>query len=230
MHLRKGLPARGISPLGRNDEPLAPDTERGQIDYAVAPQVQDALARVRTDLDSFSEVEAYSLSLYGYRMASHELSEPATATYEWQLEGGAAEKLGAALASPAPALLKQLGVANKRFMKASALDGRVRAISAVAGLLVLGALGYLAYRLYEPATGDVPAWTLIVAVLLPTVLLHLYLKQKFRVKAFYWLADRLYTYLVPVLMTPFLWIGAKVILATNGAFLAAGRIERVTES
>ncbi len=229
MHLRKGLPARGISPLGVNDEPLAPDTELGQIDYGVAPQAQAALSRVRTDLDSFSEVEAYGLSLYGHRMASRELPEPATASYEWQLEGGAAEKLGSALASPGPALEKQLAVASKRFMKASALDGRVRAVSAAAGLLVLAALGYAGYLLYEPATGDVPAWTLIVAVVLPGVLVGLYMKQKFRIKAFYRFADWLYTWLVPVLLAAPLWVGAKVILLTNGAFLAAGRIDRVTD-
>jgi NTE family protein len=42
--------------------------------FHVNPQVQESLSLMRTDLDAFTEVEAYSLMLDGYRMSEHELS------------------------------------------------------------------------------------------------------------------------------------------------------------
>ncbi|HET8672556.1 MAG TPA: patatin-like phospholipase family protein [Thermoleophilaceae bacterium] len=69
LHLRKGLPRRVLGPL--------PDSA-GQLDPAeqfdVSPAVQARLARVRTDLDAFSDVEACSLMLDGYRMVDGQVT------------------------------------------------------------------------------------------------------------------------------------------------------------
>ena len=78
MHLRKGISGFARAPVGKNGEPLAPprreppDDFRGER-FGVHPEIQDFLSKVRTDLDSFSEVEAYSLMLDGYRMAGPNL-------------------------------------------------------------------------------------------------------------------------------------------------------------
>ena len=45
----------------------------GARSYGVAPRVQLLLSEVRTDLDSFSEVEAHALAAYGYAMSAIEL-------------------------------------------------------------------------------------------------------------------------------------------------------------
>lgn len=69
LHLRKGLARRVLEPL--------PDTA-GELDpreqFDVSPAVQARLARVRTDLDAFSDVEACSLMLDGYRMVDGQLT------------------------------------------------------------------------------------------------------------------------------------------------------------
>ena len=118
VHLRKGLPARGISPLGLDGKPLARTTELGTIDYQVAPQVQDRLARVRTDLDSFSEVEAYSLSLYGYLMACRRAARAAAADLRVAAGrargGGAARRDARARARPISASSRSPGSASAR--------------------------------------------------------------------------------------------------------------------
>ncbi|HYI98375.1 MAG TPA: tetratricopeptide repeat-containing protein [Thermoleophilaceae bacterium] len=75
IHLRKGLgePPRDWldcpDPYERADDVLA-DGEPSD-DYGIPPGVQALLARMRTDLDAFSELEAYALMLSGYRMARH---------------------------------------------------------------------------------------------------------------------------------------------------------------
>ena len=43
----------------------------------------------------------------------------------------------------------------------------------------------------------------------------------------YVLADGLYTWLVPAILAPVLWLGAKVTLWASPKFLAAGRIASV---
>lgn len=50
---------------GQDDEPLT--------EYGIPKQAQELLAGIRTDLDSFSEVEAYALMTSGYRMTEHYL-------------------------------------------------------------------------------------------------------------------------------------------------------------
>jgi NTE family protein len=227
VHLRKGLPARGVSPFGIDGKPLAPDTQLGTIDYQVAPQVQDRLARVRTDLDSFSEVEAYSLALYGYLMTSRELPEPQQLEYEWNLGAGDLAALRQELREPKSAYLKQLTVASKRFGKGAALDSVLRAVQLAAAVLVLAGLGVAAYFVHEATPDEVATWSLLVAVLGPALLVGLYFKQRFRSKVLYALADGVYTWLGPILAAPFLWLGSKVTLWASPRFLRAGRIENV---
>jgi predicted acylesterase/phospholipase RssA len=78
MHLRKGLPVRTIAWLDQNHQPAAADqiTFPGLSaeTFGVDPIVQELLSRVRTDLDSFTDIEAYSLMLDGYLMSAPELS------------------------------------------------------------------------------------------------------------------------------------------------------------
>ena len=44
-------------------------------DFQVHPDVQDSLSKIRTDLDAFTEVEAYSLMLDAYRMSRDDLQK-----------------------------------------------------------------------------------------------------------------------------------------------------------
>src|SRR5207248_1208802 len=77
LHLRKDLDGSPIDWV-QSQEPIDPDdprtwsTSSTTTSYGIAKSYQTLLAAMRTDLDSFTEVEAGALMLSGYRMASHE--------------------------------------------------------------------------------------------------------------------------------------------------------------
>ena len=227
LHLRKGLPAIGVSPLGPGDRPLAEESKRGVVDYEVDAKVQLQLSKVRTDLDSFSEVEAYSLSLYAYLMAKHDLPDTQSLVYPWNLETADLAALRSELRKPRPAYSKQLDVAAKRFLKASSLNATRRLMKWVVIALLVAALIGLVWVLRGPLGADIPAAWLIAAIAIPAVLVGLYTAQKFPVPWLYDVSDKLYTWLLPALMAPVLWFAAKVMLGSSKAFLKEGRIAKV---
>ncbi len=72
MHLLSGVPVATVEPTpdGRKTPEEKPLTE-----YGINRTVQKCLARMRTDLDAFADVEAYSLMYSGYRMSAFELKQ-----------------------------------------------------------------------------------------------------------------------------------------------------------
>lgn len=71
IHLTKDLEADPVSWVG---EPEKPAVNRGEeTSYGIDRHIQLKLAQVRTDLDSFSDAEAYALMTSGYRMTEHAL-------------------------------------------------------------------------------------------------------------------------------------------------------------
>ena len=71
IHLKKGLDVSPVNWIGCEDPspvaqtyPLTP--------YGIRKDVQERIAAIRTDLDSFHDVEAYALMTSGYRMAEYE--------------------------------------------------------------------------------------------------------------------------------------------------------------
>lgn len=75
LHLRKGLSAEAIAWLDRDGRPAKTVAEerKAKEKFGVPQETQEALSRIRTDLDSFTEVEAYSLMLDAYLMSEAEL-------------------------------------------------------------------------------------------------------------------------------------------------------------
>jgi len=71
VHLKAGLPVDNIDWVNCED-PTRPKP-RDPPQYGVDHEIQRLLSQVRTDLDSFSEVEASCLAALGYRMACEEL-------------------------------------------------------------------------------------------------------------------------------------------------------------
>jgi NTE family protein len=75
MHLRRGLSTQVISCLrSQNKQPKElekeGDPEETSENFGVSHRIQDLLSKVRTDLDSFTEVEAYSLMMDGFQMSA----------------------------------------------------------------------------------------------------------------------------------------------------------------
>jgi predicted acylesterase/phospholipase RssA len=81
VHLKKGLaaPPRDWSgcqePYDPVDDAPPPGVDPERTPYAIDLQVQRALSELRTDLDAFSDDEAYALMAAGYEMTRCELSK-----------------------------------------------------------------------------------------------------------------------------------------------------------
>jgi predicted acylesterase/phospholipase RssA len=69
MHLLSGVPAGTVPPGARLEIPQASP----RTDYGINREVQRRLARLRTDLDSFADAEAFSLMYSGYKMSAFEI-------------------------------------------------------------------------------------------------------------------------------------------------------------
>lgn len=65
-----------LDPYDADDDDARPASRRGKLtSYGISKQMQQQLASVRTDLDSFSDVEAYTLMTSAYRMTEHAFGE-----------------------------------------------------------------------------------------------------------------------------------------------------------
>lgn len=73
IHLKKGLEAAPLDWIDCNDPTTPPDSYSATTDYKVDKDLQRKVAAIRTDLDSFTEVEAYTLMLDGYLMTDYQL-------------------------------------------------------------------------------------------------------------------------------------------------------------
>jgi predicted acylesterase/phospholipase RssA len=89
IHLTKGLAADPRDWTGCQ-EPWQWDdgTEEDEKRYGIVPEVQQRLAELRTDLDSFTDDEAYALMAVGYHMTKTDLADalPTLAEAEPELE------------------------------------------------------------------------------------------------------------------------------------------------
>lgn len=155
FHLRQGIPAR-TAPWYASENELAGDLRdepRSECEsFGVLTEVQHLLSKVRTDLDSFTEVEAYSLMLDGYLVSGHVVSR----TEAFKPLVRSAEELPAEdwrfmeikpwLEKPTPLYLKHLRTAQSQFIKAFklnlplALGGAALCILAVSWIYWLASL------------------------------------------------------------------------------------------
>lgn len=71
LHLKKDLDATQIDWVDCQD-PAERDSSKPLTSYGIPRPVQSRVAAIRTDLDSFSDCEAYTLMLSGYRMMTDE--------------------------------------------------------------------------------------------------------------------------------------------------------------
>jgi predicted acylesterase/phospholipase RssA len=65
-----------LDPYDADDDDARPASRKGKLTrYGISKEMQQQLASVRTDLDSFSDVEAYALMTSAYRMTEHAFGE-----------------------------------------------------------------------------------------------------------------------------------------------------------
>ncbi|MDQ7091324.1 MAG: patatin-like phospholipase family protein [Methylococcales bacterium] len=124
MNLRKGLEVREISWNNEYNEPAEKDEifESTTNAFGVNDKVQEKLSKMRTDLDAFTEVEAYSLMRDGYLMSATELSQLKQTSKENKTQAPpkvswAFNQIAPWMNKPTPDYLKQLDVAQSTFGK-----------------------------------------------------------------------------------------------------------------
>ena len=74
IHLKKGLDVSPVDWLGCEDPAEVAARPLPLTPYGIRKDVQERIAAIRTDLDSFHDVEAYALMTSGYRMAEYEFA------------------------------------------------------------------------------------------------------------------------------------------------------------
>jgi hypothetical protein len=145
MHLQTGLPALTRKPGGETEtEAVKLET----TEFGVHLDVQHALANLRTDLDAFSDAEAWALMADGYLLAGRivplrpgvaGLGTPSTPV-GWAFDA-VAQQLGPT--APDPRFLKILQVGKERFLKPARMvkGGLMLAYAFIAAVVVAIAAG-----------------------------------------------------------------------------------------
>jgi NTE family protein len=220
MHLQTGLPARERTPGGKVSEKEA---KIESSDFGVAEEVQRALAQVRTDLDAFCEVEAWSLMADAYQLAGRivptrtgvaGLGTPGPDA-EWPFEVVAEQ-----LASPSKKFLKVLHVSKERFLKPSRM---LPAVLPIVLLAMLAGLGAAAYGLWVVLTPHGTA--LFIAILAALGALAIYANsEKPFVKP---VAIGIFDVLLPLLLAIPLVLVSWLQLAAGRWWLSLGRVKRL---
>lgn len=235
LHLRKELAVATvpyIDPAGRPARaPGTPPMRR--TSYGVDVRVQDRLSRVRTDLDSFTDVEAFSLMLDGYLMSGAPLTSAlAQAIPDARPAPGRWRFLAARdlAAQPTAAYLRQLDVARQKLFKVFRLSLLTMAVTLLAVLVVLGVGGWWQW----PALGrlwrtPVSVGTLVTAAILLALGFIPRLSRTVACLAFLrspteYVLRFVARGLLPALGAGFVWLHLQVF---DRLFLRLGRLERV---
>lgn len=173
MDLRKGLGIREISWINANNQPAEKDNFFSSTThrFGIHAGVQKRLSKMRTDLDAFTEVEAYSLMRDGYLMSAEDL------TYlKQKLSGDTLKKakqnfnvswkfnqISHWMKTPTPAYLKQLDIAQSTF-------GKIMQVFLWLWIFIVlpigGFLYYYSSHLYEFMLSSVPIYPFVIALLL----------------------------------------------------------------
>jgi predicted acylesterase/phospholipase RssA len=160
VHLAQGLPSRDLDWNGCPDpgERTAADTGDPNTFYGIRREVQEWLAGMRTDLDSFSDIEAYALMNSGY----HAMSQAATGITgfplrtdqrrPWafrRLDEPMASDRGAAPGIDAKRLDKHLRAGHLKFFKVWRLSPWLLGSAVLIGLVLTAMLGLWAFRAWQ---------------------------------------------------------------------------------
>jgi predicted acylesterase/phospholipase RssA len=236
LHMRSGLEEESVGWVG-SDEPqptsggLRTSAEAGDLTpYDVRRDVQELVAGIRTDLDSFSEVEAFALMNSGYKIAVHALgrdlpglgTEPAEAE-DWPFLVVDDAMRGNAATDDLKRILK---VGRSRAFKVWMLS---RPLKVAGGLLAVLLAAAALWGLWALREASLPLlWIVVIPLVLAALsfLAPLVLSQGMvrllRVR------DVLTKAAVGIVMGTVGWIGAVIhLLVFDRMFLRMGRVDRL---
>jgi predicted acylesterase/phospholipase RssA len=174
MHLQEGLRRPILKPLGDDAQPIAasaspsPDPAPGMSEPA-----QRALARMRTDLDAFTDIETDSLMLDGYLISKDRLAPPRLGGFLPPPSQPLSHQWGffraeQSLANPSSAVTRKLHVGSKQMFKPFHSLPTLAQI-----ILVLAAVGLAAYGIaagwswFGHVLHEARWWRILFAVIIP---------------------------------------------------------------
>jgi NTE family protein len=220
LHLQTGLPAKTRTPGGdvAKQPATLPTTE-----FDVAEEVQRSLAQVRTDLDAFCEVEAWSLMADSYRLAGKIIPSRAGLAGLGAPIGDRVWAFGVVtdqLANPSDKYLKVLKVSKQRFFKPSRM---LPPLLWVVFALILAAVGAAAYGLWLLLTPHGTALFIVVLALLGMMAIYAASENKY-VKP---VAIFIFEMLLPALLAIPLVLVSGLQLLAGRWWLSQGRANRL---
>jgi predicted acylesterase/phospholipase RssA len=231
VHLKKGLAVDPISWKRCKEPPDSPLQRRSELlSYGVLGRIQESLAALRTDLDSFSEIEAHALMASGYMM-TEECAEQIRgyARHKGPRHGWDFLRIEPALRGNAPterqqdAVEKLLRVGAERAFKIWRISPVLQAVAAGLGVaaVALFAWGWLRYPEFTLLHVDLDwlgwaaCWALATMVLGKGVAALRY-------------KETLRKVLKDLAIAVFGWVAASVHLRLfDPLFLRRGRIRRI---
>ncbi|MGG3647144.1 patatin-like phospholipase family protein [Bacillus wiedmannii] len=223
LHLKKGLPVKEVSYFNERhnlkEESKLYYTEQPCETFGVNTDVQNLLSGIRTDLDSFSEVEAFSLMLNGYKISQYELDKvniknfvTNTALKEERYQFF---KIDSWISSPVmDSYYKNLlETASKRFFKAIRINLLVKFITILLVVLICGTIiSTFGSKFIYWADESISKGQLLLLILLFITLFIVYKGLKFfsqRILSVWFLINLLLFLLVS--LTGFVFIGLYLI-------------------
>ncbi len=173
VHLRKGLSEQKVEPGNRWES----DERDGATAFGVDQQLQEALARIRTDLDTFSQIEAAALGCDAYLITDHVLAPrrrefglPPLPPQLWSSGGWSFKAAAEGLRAGDARFGKHLDVGSLRFFRALGLG---TSTSVARRMPVVAATALLALAVYLVVAEDWVSASLTVwlerAILAPFV-------------------------------------------------------------
>ena len=149
LHLKLDLDIESVDWIAEKS-PEDPVKPAPTTDYGLPKELQGKLADIRTDLDSFSDVEGFALMTSGYRMAKHEFEKcingvartPNEACWQFQSIVPTIDPE----ANTYPDVLKILKVANLRAAKIWVLSKTLLSAAGVLGVFAVVLVALLAIR------------------------------------------------------------------------------------
>ncbi|WP_341284970.1 patatin-like phospholipase family protein [Priestia megaterium] len=181
LHLKKGIPVKEVSYFDNRHnlkgETKLCNTEQPSEAFRINSDVQNLLSGIRTDLDSFSDVEAYSLMLDGYRISQYELEKENIKSFvtNTELKEGKYQffKIDSWISSPVlDSYYKNLlEIASIRSFKALRINLPLKLITLFLVLLVCGALiDTFGSRFMDWANESISKGQLLLMILLLIIL------------------------------------------------------------
>jgi predicted acylesterase/phospholipase RssA len=175
IHLTKDLEADSVSWVGEPAKP--PKAQSPTTSYGIDRDLQRKLAAVRTDLDSFSDAEAFGLMTSGYRMTEHSLQTEQSlpslpligARARWSFLA-TEDALTRTDIPRTEKLRKLLSVSNVKAGKAWKQLGPLKVLGAILGVAAFAGAGF---ALWKNRFASLPALGIVAVVAIALVLVQL---------------------------------------------------------